>query len=55
MTKTQRSKLVKTINIYRDQHTRHFRDTRWLRHMLSELLPKHLVEKIVWDVKFELG
>lgn len=52
MTKNERVKFHKTIKMYRDVHTKHFHNIKWLRHTLGAFLPKHVVEKVVWDNKF---
>ena len=53
MTRTERTKFHKTIKMYRDVRTQYFHNIKWLRHTLSAFLPKHVVEQVVWDNKFQ--
>ena len=51
MTNQQRTKYYKVVSTFKDVHSKHFRDTKWLRGQLSKLLTKQSVEQTVWNLR----
>lgn len=47
ITKNQRTFVFKTIGQFRDMRTPHFRDIRWLRTQLSQVLSKQMINSVI--------
>lgn len=51
MTYSQRTKYYKVVSTFKDVHSKHFRDVKWLRSQLSKLLTRQSVETAVWNLR----
>ena len=45
--KNQRTFVHKTIQQFRDVRTRHFRNIKWLRNQLSQVLSKQMINNVI--------
>lgn len=47
MTRDEKSKVIKTVCMFRDVHCKYFKNIRWLRKRLQSIVPYGMVDDII--------